>query len=194
MGRNLWFAQESSTHPSPFAYLYEMALVSGMALGEQVEIDAPRTAVGTVPGTVPGAIQIASRIGVWTAILWLIAGPNASGTATAIVSLNPEGTARLVRKVIWRPICAATRGATPAAIPKSVPNAVCAAIRRPTFAAPQRTLRRKVKRELGPQDPNPVFTLHSSLFTISSRLALPGLAPIMAQASRADIRYQENSE
>ena len=100
-----------------------------MARREQAEVDAPRTTVGTVPGTVPGATQIASRIGVWTAISWLIAGPNASGAATAIVSLNPEGTARLVWTVIRKPICAVTRSAISAAIPKPVPNAVRGVIR-----------------------------------------------------------------
>ena len=99
----------------------------------------------------------------------------------AAVSLDPVPTSRPVRKVIWMPTCAATRSATSAAIPKPVPNAVRGAIRRPTCAAPRRIL---------PGECHfPLFTIHSSLFVLSSPLALPGLAPIMAQAPRADVRY-----
>ena len=132
---NVRFAQESSCPFAVFAYLYVAPHVNGIALRRTAEIDAPRTGVGTVPRTVPGAIQIASWNGSPAAFSWPIAGPSSSEAATAIVGLNPEGTAKPVCEVVWKPTCAATRSATSAAIPKPVPNAVCGVIRRPSSAA-----------------------------------------------------------
>jgi hypothetical protein len=85
--------------------------------------------MGTVLRTVPGAIQIGSRTGTRTAFSWPITGPSSSEVTTAIASLNPKGTARLVWKVIRKPIGMGTRGAIPAAIPKPVPNSVRGVIR-----------------------------------------------------------------
>jgi hypothetical protein len=188
------FAQEFSCHFVIFPHLYEVAHVSETRARKAAQNEAPRVGLGTVLRTVPGAIQIASWTGSPSANSRPTADSKARGTARAVVSPNLAPTSRPVRKVIWIPTCAATRSATSSAIPKPVPNPVRGTIRRPTFAAPLRRLRRRVSGGLRPQEPNPIFTLHYSLFTVSSPLALPGRAPIMNQAPRVDVRYHENGE